>query len=46
MDGQLYTVTTDVAEWIDFACWLAGRDLTREEWRDSLDERPYDRVCG
>ena len=28
-----------------FACQVAGRDLTREEWRDLLPNRPYRRVC-
>jgi class 3 adenylate cyclase/WD40 repeat protein/tRNA A-37 threonylcarbamoyl transferase component Bud32 len=28
-----------------FACRVAGRDLTREEWRDLIPGRPYRRVC-
>ena len=28
-----------------FACQVAGRDLTREEWADILPNRPYRRVC-
>ena len=27
------------------ACDIAGRDLTREEWRELLPNRPYRRVC-
>jgi WD40 repeat protein len=28
-----------------FACRVAGRDLTPEEWRDLLPNRPYRHVC-
>jgi WD40 repeat protein len=28
-----------------FACQVAGRDLTRDQWRDVLPNRPYRRVC-
>ena len=28
-----------------FACQLAGRDLTRDEWTDVLPNRPYRPVC-
>ena len=28
-----------------FACQVAGRDLTRDEWQDVLPNRPYRRVC-
>jgi WD40 repeat protein len=28
-----------------FACQVAGRDLTREEWTDLLPNQPYRRVC-
>ena len=28
-----------------FACQVAGRDLTREEWHDILPNRPYRPVC-
>jgi hypothetical protein len=31
--------------WIDFACRVAGRDLTRAEWADVLPNRPYQHVC-
>ena len=32
--------------WVRFACRVAGRDLTRDEWSDLLPGRPYRRVCG
>jgi hypothetical protein len=28
-----------------FACQVAGRDLTREQWHDILPNRPYRPVC-
>jgi len=32
--------------WVRFACRVAGRDFTRDEWRALLPERPYRRVCS
>ena len=31
-DGQVYRWETDLDRAIDFACQMAGRDLTEEEW--------------
>jgi hypothetical protein len=31
--------------WVRFACRVAGRDLTRDEWNDLLPDRPYRRIC-
>ena len=36
----------DVRTWERFACRVAGRQLTRAEWADTLPDRPYERVCG
>jgi WD40 repeat protein len=36
----------DVRTWIRYACQVAGRDLTRAEWRDLLPNRRYQAVCG
>jgi hypothetical protein len=36
---------TDVATWERFACQVAGRDMTRAEWRTILPARPYIDVC-
>ena len=30
---------------LEYACQVAGRDLTREEWNDVLPDRPYERTC-
>ena len=31
--------------WKQHACLVAGRPLTRREWRDALPERPYRPIC-
>jgi WD40 repeat protein len=36
---------TDLDAWVDYACDVAGRDLTPGEWRDLLPDRPYEHVC-
>jgi WD40 repeat protein len=36
----------DLASWERFACRVAGRDLTRAEWRGILPNRPYERICA
>jgi WD40 repeat protein len=44
-DGKVYRWETDVDRAIDFACQMAGRDLTREEWEEFLPAQPYKSVC-
>ena len=34
------------AAWERHACLVAGRDLTKREWRDVLPSRPFRPVCG
>jgi WD40 repeat protein/class 3 adenylate cyclase/energy-coupling factor transporter ATP-binding protein EcfA2 len=36
---------TDVRAWVRFACRVAGRELTHDEWNDLLPGRPYRHVC-
>ncbi|MFL5861900.1 MAG: WD40 repeat domain-containing protein, partial [Solirubrobacteraceae bacterium] len=51
--GQLLVIQLEQAEqwpmdertWRRFACQVAGRDLTRAEWRDALPNRPFQAVC-
>jgi hypothetical protein len=31
--------------WTAFACTLAGRNLTPEEWRATFGEQPYRETC-
>jgi WD40 repeat protein len=44
--GDVYAWNTSLEYWIDFACTVAGRDLTRDEWRATLGKRPYRPTCG
>jgi WD40 repeat protein len=44
-DGGVYRWETDLDRAIDFACQMAGRDLTEQEWEQFLPEQPYREVC-
>jgi DNA-binding SARP family transcriptional activator/WD40 repeat protein len=44
-DGKVYRWETDLDRAIDFACQMAGRDLTDEEWEEFLPAQPYQSVC-
>ena len=44
-DGTVYRWDTDLDRAIDFACRMAGRDLTRNEWAQFLPTQPYRPVC-
>ena len=35
----------DLPSWVRFACRVAGRDLTEDEWNDLLPARQYRPVC-
>jgi WD40 repeat protein/DNA-binding SARP family transcriptional activator len=44
-DGKVYRWETDIDRAIDFACQIAGRNLTKEEWEEFLPAQPYREVC-
>jgi hypothetical protein len=44
-DGQTYRWDTRVAPAIHFACKMAGRDLTPDEWTQAFGNRPYEKTC-
>ncbi len=44
-DGALHSWDLDPASWVRRACTIAGRDMTPEEWRRVLPDRPYRHVC-
>ncbi|MBD3925070.1 winged helix-turn-helix domain-containing protein [Nocardioides cavernae] len=44
-DGSTYRWDTEVDRALDFACQMAGRDLTEEEWTQVLPAQPYQSVC-
>ena len=35
------TVDSDPRSWVKFACTVVARDLSPDEWRDALGDRPY-----
>lgn len=44
-DGTVYRWETDLERALDFACQMAGRDLTPREWAQFLPDQPYQSVC-
>ncbi len=44
-DGKVYRWETDLDRALDFACQMAGRTLTEEEWAQFLPTQPYRDVC-
>jgi WD40 repeat protein/DNA-binding SARP family transcriptional activator len=44
-DGRVYRWETDLDRALDFACQMAGRNLTEEEWAEFLPAQPYREVC-
>jgi WD40 repeat protein len=44
-DGRIYRWETGLGRALDFACQMAGRDLTEEEWEQYLPAQPYRSVC-
>jgi hypothetical protein len=37
--------SADPAVWLEDACAVVGRDLSRAEWRRYLPDRPYRPTC-
>lgn len=44
-DGAVHTWDTRIEHWIEYACSVAGRDLTTEEWRDTFRDRSHEETC-
>ena len=44
-DGPVYEWDTDGDHALEFACRVAGRDLTEDEWADTFGDRPYRSTC-
>jgi WD40 repeat protein len=44
-DSTLVVWNLAPEHWVDRACELAGRDLTRAEWARYLPDQPYRRTC-
>jgi len=43
IEAELWEMSLEA--WQRFACQIANRDLTREEWTDYLGDRPYAPAC-
>ena len=43
--GAILSWDTRPQHAIEFACQIAGRNLTPDEWRDALGDRPYHETC-
>ena len=46
IDGKTWTVDTRPASWVDRACTIAGRNLSREEWKEYFPRRAYEVTCA
>jgi WD40 repeat protein len=45
-DGMTEAVVAEPVVWLQRACQIAGRVLTRQEWAELLGTRPYTPACG
>jgi hypothetical protein len=45
LDGTISTWDSRPERAIEFACQIAGRSLTPNEWRDALGTRHYRETC-
>jgi WD40 repeat protein len=43
--GRVTRWDVDPESWKRRACKVAGRNLTRDEWRDFVGDRPYHTTC-
>ena len=44
-DGRVYQWDTDFDHALEFACQMAGRNLTESEWERALPDLPYEETC-
>ena len=45
-DGEVVVWEVDPDRWVELACAVAGRTLSRDEWRRYMGNRAYDPACG
>jgi WD40 repeat protein len=45
-DGRSYRWDTRLDHTIAYACAMAGRNLTTEEWTQAFGDRPYEKTCS
>ena len=46
ISGRVYEWDVSAKAAVDYACRVAGRDLTHQEWTDAFGDVPYRSVCG
>jgi WD40 repeat protein len=46
LDGGVHTWDTRPSTWMEFACTVAGRNLSTDEWSDAFGNRPYRETCS
>ena len=46
LGGSLLRWDTRIEHALDFACAIAGRDMTKDEWHEVFEDRPHDPVCA
>ncbi len=44
-DGSTYRWDTRIDQTIAYACTMAGRNLTNDEWNQAFGDRPYEKTC-
>jgi hypothetical protein len=44
-DGKVYRWDTRIEHTIAYACAMAGRNLTADEWGQAFGDRPYEKTC-
>ncbi len=44
-DGRVYQWDTTFDHALEFACQMAGRNLTESEWERALPDLPYEETC-
>ena len=46
LGGPLFRWDTRIEHALDFACAIAGREMTGDEWHEVFGDRPHDPVCA
>jgi hypothetical protein len=44
-DGKTYRWDTRIEQTLAYACEMAGRNLTHDEWTQAFGSRPYEKTC-
>ncbi|WP_132297017.1 BTAD domain-containing putative transcriptional regulator [Kribbella sp. VKM Ac-2568] len=44
-DGRTYRWDTRIEQTLTYACEMAGRNLTHDEWTQAFGSRPYEKTC-